>query len=154
MAKEGFGLTKKYNQASPIYGYSDTETVMVDFDDTPLRVVKNFALRALEFHKLDGFIILKSSENSYHVVFDRPVKWSENMRIVAWLSLLSKNAKLKTYLIMQCIKQSSTLRISCKGEKPAPRIVYRFGKQNMQIKKFVSYRKQIKEIEKKIVLLN
>ena len=154
MAKEGFGLTKKYNQANPIYGYSDTETVMVDFDDTPLRVVKNFALRALEFHKLDGFIILKSSENSYHVVFDRPVKWSENMRIIAWLSLISKNEKLKMYLVMQCIKQSSTLRISQKGKKPAPRIVNRFGKQNMQIKKFVAYRKQVKEIEKKIVLLN
>ena len=111
-------------------------------------------MKALDFHKLEGYIILKSSENSYHVVFDRPVKWSENMRIVAWISLVSKNAKLKTYLIMQCIKQSSTLRISRKGKKPAPRIVKRFGKQNMQITKFVSFRKQIKEIKKKMVLLS
>ena len=28
---------------------------------------------------------------------------------------------------MQCIKQSSTLRVSRKGDKPSPRIVYREG---------------------------
>ena len=30
---------------------------------------------------------------------------------------------------MQCIKESSTLRVSPKKEKPSPRIVYRYGKE-------------------------
>jgi hypothetical protein len=123
---------------------------MIDFDNTPFKFVKEWALRAMRFHKLDGLIILKSSKNSYHVVFDRPVSWSENMRIVAWVSLLSGNGKLKTYLLMQCIKQSSTLRVSTRGERHSPRIVYRFGKQDKQIKKFLSERRRIKGIIRRI----
>jgi hypothetical protein len=146
MALKVLGLKKKSNQGKPTIGFSDNETVMIDFDNTPLEVVKNWAELAMNGFNLEGFIILKSSENSYHVVFNRPVSWSENMRIVAWLSLLSGNEKLKTYLLMQCIKESSTLRISNKGKKQSPRIVFWFGKQDKQIKEFLSYRKEIKTI--------
>ena len=141
-----YGLKRKSNQGNPIIGFSDDETVMLDFDNTIFRIVKYWAFRAMCFHKLEGFIILKSSENSYHVVFNRPVSWSENTRIVAWVSLLSGNEKLNTYFLMQCIKESSTLRISAKDEKPSPRIVYRCGKQDKQIKEFLSWRGKIKEI--------
>jgi len=33
---------------------------------------------------------------------------------------------------MQCIKQSSTLRISSKSVKPSPRIVFRYNEQGEQ----------------------
>ena len=56
--------------------------------------------------------IIKSSENCYHVVFNRGVSWSENMRIVAWVSLLSHNRGLLRWFVMQCIKESSTLMVS------------------------------------------
>jgi hypothetical protein len=49
----------------------------------------------MEWFKLEGFIILKSSENNYHVVFNRRVSWPENMKIVAWVSLLSHNGMLE-----------------------------------------------------------
>ena len=140
------GLRRKSNQVKPIIGFSDDETVMLDFDNTIFRIVKYWALRTTRFHKLEGFIILKSSENSYHVVFNRPVLWKENMRIVAWVCLLFRSEKLKTYFLMQCIKESSTLRVSAKGDKPSPRIVFRFGKQDKQIEEFLSYRKEIKRI--------
>jgi hypothetical protein len=84
----------KWNQPS-ILGYSDTCTVKLDFDDTDFRTVKYCAR---------GFIILRSSEKSYHVVFDRPVSWSENFRIMSWVAILSKNCKLKDYCLMQGIK--------------------------------------------------
>jgi hypothetical protein len=144
------GLRKKSNQGNPKIGFSDDETVMLDFDCTIFRIVNYWALRTMRFHKLEGFIILKSSKNSYHVVFNRPVSWKENIRIVAWVSLLSGNEKLKTYLLMQCIKESSTLRVSNKGDKPSPRIVYRYGKQDKQVKEFLSYRREIKRIIRKI----
>ncbi len=131
-------------------GFSDDETVMLDFDNTPFRIIKYWAFKAMKWFKLEGFIILKSSKNSYHVVFNRPVSWSENMRIVAWLSLLSGNKKLKKYFLMQCIKESSTLRVSNKGEKPSPRIVFRFGKQDKQIEEFLSFRTEIKRIIRKM----
>jgi len=42
--------------------------------------------------------------------------------------------KLKDYLAMQCIKRSSTLRISSKENKQSPRIVFRYGNQDSAIK--------------------
>ena len=147
MALEDTGLTRqKLSPSLPVLGYSDKSTVKLDFDDTPFKKVKYWALRAMRWFRLKGFVILKSSENHYHVVFDRSVTWERNMHIVAWVALESGNEKLRSYLVMQCIKESSTLRISNKGEKPSPRIVFRFGKQDKQVKYFLSWRKQIKEI--------
>jgi hypothetical protein len=106
-----FGLRRKSNQASPILGLSDTETVLIDFDNISFDLIKYWAERTMKWLKFEGFIILKSCKNSYHVVFNRPISWSENMRIVAKVSLLSRNEKLKTYFLIQCIKESSTLRV-------------------------------------------
>jgi hypothetical protein len=83
-----------------IIGYTDTETGKLDFDNMPFKQVKYWALRTMKWHKLEGFIILKSSKNHYHVVFNREVSWSENMRIVAGISLLTGNEKSKDYLGM------------------------------------------------------
>jgi hypothetical protein len=60
-----------------------------------------------------------------------------------WLTLESGNEGLKKWVIMQCIKESSTLRISNKGKKPIPKIIFRFGLQDKQIKKFLETRKLI-----------
>jgi hypothetical protein len=142
-------LTRK-SKAKPILGFSDTETVMLDFDDTALKTVKHWASRVMRWFKLGGYLILRSSKSHYHVVFNRKVSWSENMRIVAWVSLQSHNRGLIKWFLMQCIKQSSTLRVSNKREKSSPRIVFRFGKQEQQIKCFVKNRYLIKQIIKKL----
>jgi len=128
----------------------DDETVKLDYDNVTFKKVKYWAERAMKWFKLRGFIILKSSKKSYHVVFDRCVSWSENLRVVAWIALHSQNRGLIKWLIMQCIKQSSTLRISDKKEKLSPRIVYRYGKEDDQIISFLEYRKLIKRIIRKL----
>jgi hypothetical protein len=107
-------------RGKPIFGLTDDEAVMIDFDNSNFRTVLYWAKRTMKFHKLEGFIVLKSSEKSYHVVFNRSVDWSENMRIVAWVSLLSHNKGTQNYHLMQCIKQASTLRVSKKRQKPKP----------------------------------
>lgn len=134
-------------KAKPNLGYTDTETVKLDFDDAPFRIVKYWALRAMKWFKLKGFIILKSSKSHYHVVFDRSVNWEMNMHIVAWVALESRNLKLQRYLTMQCIKESSTLRVSPKKQKPTPRIVFRYAtrdKQNGEISKFLRVRRLVR----------
>src|SRR5208283_3887593 len=132
------GLTDK-SKAKPILGFSDTETVKLDFDNTAFRLVKYWAFKATRKFRLEGFVILKSSENSYHVVFNRLVSWSENMSVVSWVSLLSHNQGLVKYLQMQCIKRSSTLRVSEKQEKASPRVIFRYGQQDKQIKSFLEF---------------
>ena len=132
----------------PIIGYTDCETVKLDFDNTPFKLVKYWALRVMKYLKLEGFIILKSSKNCYHVVFNKTVSWSRNMHVVAWVSLLSHHYLLQKWFTMQCIKEASTLRVSPKNGKPSPRIVYRHGKQDKEIKAFLQYRKTIKRFLK------
>ena len=145
-----FGSNKMLNQAKPVMGFSDIETVKLDLDNLPLRTVKHWALKTLRQFRLRGFVILKSSKGSYHVVFDRAVSWKKNLGIVAWVCLMAKHRKLTEWLVMQCIKQSSTLRVSSKGQKGSPRVVYRYGKQNVQILTYLDFRKKIKRIEKRL----
>jgi hypothetical protein len=96
--------------------------------------------------KLQGFIILRSSQNRHHIVFDRAVSWKQNVRVVAWVTLLSHNKSLAKWFLMQCIKGCSTLRVSSKREKPPPRIVYRHGKQDQNVKDFLRNRQKVKRI--------
>lgn len=152
MVLKEYGLTETLNHPKPILGYTDTETVKLDFDNTPFRVVKYWALRTMKWFKLEGFLILKSSDKCYHVVFNRSVSWDENVRIMAWVSLLTKHKKLTGWFIFQCIKKGSTLRISPKREKPSPRIVYRYGKQDREICNFLKYRKMMNRFMKKLRL--
>jgi len=139
------GLRGKWNHYS-ILGITDDETVMLDFDNTSFKWVKYWAMRACGWFKLEGFIILKSSEKNYHVVFNRKVSWSENMRIVAWISLLSRNKGLTKWFLMQCIKGASTLRVSPKKDKPVPRVVFRYGSQGNGVAEFLAYRKIVRNI--------
>ena len=73
-----------------------------------MRARKYWAIRTNNWFKLDGYIILKSSENCYHVVFNRRVSWGKCLKVIAWVSLLSHNEGLNRYLVMQCIKESAT----------------------------------------------
>ena len=141
---------RKMSNHKSILGYTDTETVKLDFDVTSFKTVNYWAERATNWFRLGGYIILKSSKDCYHVVFNRAVSWAQNLKIVAWVGLQSQNRGLIKWLLMQCIKQSSTLRISSKREKPSPRIVFRHGKQDKQINNFLKMRTLIKKIIKKL----
>ena len=49
---------------------------------------------------------------------------------------------------MQCIKESSTLRMSPEKKKPSPRIVTRIGTEDNEIKNYLKWRKNLKPIDK------
>jgi len=78
------------------------------------------------------------------------VTWEMNVHIMCWVAVESQLGKLRDYVLMQGIKESSTLRVGSKSEKSPPRIVYRFGKQDREILKFLRKRKDIKNTIKKI----
>ena len=140
------GFTLKSAPESPIFGVTETDTVMLDFDDVTFKTARYWSRRAMSWFKLGGFLILKSSERHYHVVFNRRVDWTENMSIVAWVAELSHNYGLQKWHRMQCIKVGSTLRFSSKGDKSAPRIVCREGEEEDRVRDFLRFRRQIKDI--------
>jgi hypothetical protein len=51
---------------------------------------------------------------------------------------------------MQCIKRASTLRVSPKQTKPAPRIVFRHGNQDGEIAQFLRARRRVKRKLRKV----
>lgn len=59
------------------------------------------------------------------MIFDKIVSWSENLSIVGRIVLMTYHEPLRRWHPMQCIKQSMTIRVSPKGDKRCPRIVYR-----------------------------
>jgi hypothetical protein len=153
MVRRVTGVASKSNH-SPILGYSDTSTVKLDFDDVPLKKVKYWARRVCDWFKLGGFIILRSSENHYHVLFDASVDWAGNCHVMGWVAVESRIQKLMDYVLMQLIKESSTVRVGAKGKSGSPKIVYRWGSQSNEIKNFLEYRKKFKKINRKKYLHN
>jgi hypothetical protein len=143
------GLKEPSNR-NHILGITETDTVMLDLDEMPFKTVKYWAKRICHWHKLKGFIIRKSSKNCYHVVFDRKVTWEENVKIMAWVCLLSHHVPLFKWFLMQAIKQGSTLRVSNKLDKPSPRTVFRYGSQKDRIADYLAFGKRVKGITKKL----
>jgi hypothetical protein len=56
-----------------------------------------------------------------------------------------KQKPLTRYLVMQPIKESSSLRIRKKKRKPVPRTVFKFGKQSNEIKNYLRFRRITRE---------
>jgi hypothetical protein len=52
---------------------------------------------------------------------------------------------------MQCIKKESTLRLGIKGVKGCPKIVFRFGSQNGEVKNYLTLRRLILKIGKDVL---
>ena len=109
MVWRGLGLSPQWSHSS-VLGYTDHETVMLDLDDTTFKTVRYWARKAMKWFNLEGFLILKSSDGCYHVVFNRKVDWSRNMHVVAWVALRSHNKGIQRWHIMQCIKDARALR--------------------------------------------
>lgn len=137
------------SKAKPTLGYSDVSTVKLDFDRKSFKTVKYWAKRICKFFRLKGFLILKSSSNNYHVVFDRSVSWEENGKIMAWAALMVEgrgldDCPLTKYTVMQVIKGMSTLRIGRKENKPSPRAVFKFGRRHNDIRNYLRFRRAYK----------
>jgi hypothetical protein len=142
------------NKLTPNFelGYSNQTTIKLDFDRIPLRLVKYWARRACLFFMLEGFIIFQSSYSSYHVVFNLPVTWEMNIEVICWVAIESQLEKLRDYVLLQGRKKTSTLRLGNKGEKPPPKILFRYGKQDKEIKDFLEERREIKQVYRTLIL--
>ena len=136
-------------------GIDEKHTVMVDLDSMSFKRVKDLAESACSHFKLGGFIILKSSPNHYHVVFDKPMRyWSDVLRVISWIDILADSPNVWKWVCMQAIKKTCTLRVSEKttenGVKPKPRMVYRYGSRHRQIKAYLKRRREILGILRKL----
>ena len=127
-----------------LVGFTDTETLKLDLDETSFKDVKDLAKKTERKFNLRGFLILRSSKDNYHVIFNREVSWSENVSIMSHVVLATKKTKLLKWFLLQCRREASTLRVGSKGDKRPPRIVFRSGDEASRIMVFLDSRRQIK----------
>jgi len=133
---------------SVVFGLTYHNVVMLDLDGMSFREVKRLCMEAVRRYRLGGFVILRSSRNNYHVVFDRTFKtWDKTLNIMSRIAIMSKNPNVWKWLCMQVIKGGATLRISPKpsnpGFKPPPRVVFRHGNQDTAVKKYLADRRWV-----------
>ncbi len=144
-------MIEKLIPGRPTIGFTSSTTVMLDLDNLGLEEVRYWAHKIRNEFRLKGFLILESSERHHHIVYDRKVSPFDVISIVAHACLETKNVALVRWFVLQCIKKEFTLRISPKGNKPRPRVIYRYGKQNGEIKKYLQYRRLVRSIKMPVV---
>lgn len=85
-----------------LIGYTDMSTVKLDIDKKTLKKTKRGAKRVCEWFKLEGYIILKSSSRGFHVLFNKPVSWKQNVSTMAWACYITNfDLPIMRYLVMQ-----------------------------------------------------
>jgi len=127
-----------------IIGFTDQDTVKLDLDGIPIDGSEMIADYLLTRFGLEGYIILNSSGDNHLVLFNRPVTWEDNTHIMGFASWMIKTEDFNRWLVMQLIKKSSTVRVSAKGDKPAPVQVLEKGTVDNCIQRYRQFVKLVK----------
>lgn len=128
-----------------IVGYTSDRTAMLDLDELNIDEVKVLAYRMMHRFKLDGYLILKSSCDGWHVVFDRRLSWKNVLRVIFAAPPCRRRWHAHfSWAELQAIKGFATLRIGNKSHKRSPRIIEGYGSQDGQIEEYLQCRKQLK----------
>ena len=70
------GLNKKLNTPPNFTeGFTTTHGLLLDLDDTTLTETRKIAKTYLKRFKLEGYQIMRSSQNNYHIIFNRYLTW-------------------------------------------------------------------------------
>lgn len=138
----------KLKNGNVVIGYTSRITPMVDIDSQSLKKVKWVSMLAMKHFKLEGFIILNSSKYNYHVVFNKPLKFEDCLRVAGWIGIMLNNPHIWKWVSMQAIKQSMTLRISPKKlskkkVKKRPEVAFEYGRKDKCISKYLNVYKWV-----------
>jgi hypothetical protein len=140
--------TKKTNYAA---GFTTDKGLILDLDNTSLRETKKIAEKYFNRFKLEGYLIMRSSAGSHHIIFNRYLTWKTVMEYlfkIVWLYHYYKHEDkphLTLWAMLQACKRSETLRISTKKHKRKPRVVLLNGKKDKLIKDYLQYYDMVNE---------
>jgi len=65
---------------------------------------------------------------------------------------MSKNRRLTEWFVMQCVKGSDTLGVGKKGDKPKPKLMFKYGRLDGEVKAFIKKRKEVWNILRKTMI--
>jgi len=132
MEKNGSGImTHEWVRQGYVIGFTTDKGIIIDLDNMTYKKAKYIADTLLKKHKLEGFLLIKSSEKSYHVIFNKYLSWRKITKI-----LFSSYEAIR-YAVFQMKEGFLTLRISRKNGKNKPKIVCKKGKTDKLIKDYL-----------------
>jgi hypothetical protein len=149
---EALGTKKKETRKEKpkfVYGFTTTHGLLLDLDNTTLAETRKIAKKYMERFKLQGYMILRSSENNYHVVFNRYLSWKKVLNYlfkIVWYYHYHQHGikpSLTYWAILQACKESETLRISRKENKAKPRIIETKGKNDKLIRDYKNFMREM-----------
>lgn len=115
-------MTKQWVTESFCIGFRSDKGLMLDLDNMTNRKADRIADALMKRYRLEGYLLIKSGERNFHVVFNRYLTWKTIMHIV-----FSQYVCIR-WGIHQARKKYLALRISRKNNKNKPRIIKKVGK--------------------------
>lgn len=134
----------KSKKGCPLIGFVSDKGLMLDLDNISRKGVENLAEAYLKRYKLEGYLLIQSSEKNYHLVFNRYLTWKKILGIVF------KTTKAISWGIWQAKKEELTLRVSPKNGKKQPKIIKTVGKQDKLIADYLYFYKKIPTLLKEL----
>lgn len=125
-------MTKEWVTKNCCTGFRADKGLMLDLDNVTLSKARRIAEALMKRYRLEGYLLVRSSERNYHVVFNRkPLRWKTIMKIVFSLVVCIR------WGVHQARKGYLTLRISRKNNKNKPKILLEVGKTDKLIAEYL-----------------
>ena len=124
-------MTHQWVENGFCIGFMTKRGEVLDLDNMTFKKAKWIAEMLLKRHRLEGYLLVSSSEKSYHVVFNRYLRWRTITKILFSLYECIR------YAVFQMKDGFLTLRISSKNGKDKPKILMEVGKQDKLIKEYL-----------------
>lgn len=113
-----------------VIGFMTNRGLIVDLDNMKFKKARWLARTLCKQYKLEGYLLIRSSEKNYHVVFNRYLQWKTITKI------LFRQYEALRWAVFQMQSGYLTLRISKKNGENKPKILLKVGKQDKLIKEY------------------
>jgi len=114
-------VTHEWVRTGYCIGFNTDRGLMLDLDNMKYKKALWIAETLTKEHKLEGFLLIRSSKKNYHVVFNRYLRWKTITKI------LFSMYECVRYAVFQMKEGQLTLRISKKNGRDKPKIVRQVG---------------------------
>ena len=124
-------MTHEWVRTGYCIGFNTDRGLLLDLDNMKFHKAFWIAENLMKKHRLGGFLLIKSSNKNYHVVFNRYLSWRTITKILFGMY------ECVRWAVFQMKEGQLTLRISKKNGKNKPEILLNVGKADKLIKDYL-----------------
>jgi hypothetical protein len=132
-------MTHEWVENGYCVAFVTVKGVLLDLDNMTFKKAKWIAETLLKKHRLEGFLLIRSSRRCYHAVFNRYLSWKKITEV-----LFSMHECIR-YAVQQMQNGHLALRISPKNGKNKPKVLIETGKTDKLIKDYLEVFKKFQK---------